>query len=157
MYPSRNRPLIPGYYRKRRRRVFTPDEDEALRKLVSELGENNWAEVAAKMEGRNVRQCRDRWREYIRPSLKHSEWTQQEDQIILEKYAELGARWSAIGAFLPDRAELQIKNRWRQLAKKVSSYPVACYPVQWYPVSFTWSNLRHKSSDKGFFLRNVGG
>ena len=129
MIPSRS---IPGYSRRRKRHVFTQEEDAKLRQLVDELGENNWQAVAQRMEGRNTRQCRDRWREYIRPNLVHSEWTEHEDQIILQKYAELGPRWSGIGAFLPERSEIQIKNRLRQLLYR---YPAPRYGVQWVPVA----------------------
>ena len=40
-------------------------------------------------------------------------WTEEEDQIILERVQQHGTKWAKIsGLYLPDRPENDIKNRW---------------------------------------------
>jgi hypothetical protein len=54
---------------------FTPHEDDILTCLVLRHGVSSWLTIAARMPGRNARQCRDRWNHYLaatcagRPSL----------------------------------------------------------------------------------------
>ena len=70
---------------RKRRQPFTPDEDQKLRTVVNTFGENDWHVICKFMNGRTARQCRDRWREYLMPSLKLTEWTPEEDMILIEK------------------------------------------------------------------------
>jgi hypothetical protein len=93
-------------------------EDEQLRELVTELGINNWAEVAARLGTRSARQCRERFRNYLSPNLRNGQWTEAEDQLLREKFLEYGAKWSLIVAFFPSRSEVNLKNRWTQLANR---------------------------------------
>jgi hypothetical protein len=48
------------------------------------------------MAGRTVRQCRERWKYYLEPSINKLEWTPQEDQLLMEKHHDLGPRWAQI-------------------------------------------------------------
>jgi hypothetical protein len=41
--------------------VFTPDEDGRLWELVAKYGENDWGQIAAKLQRRDRRQCREHW------------------------------------------------------------------------------------------------
>lgn len=100
---------------KKSRHIFTVAEDELLRRLVNEHGENNWGYIASLMKSRNARQCRERWRTYLRPSLNDGPWTQEEDEILLTKFMQYGTRWSLIGQFIPNRSDINIKNRWKAL------------------------------------------
>lgn len=45
-------------------------EDNQLRQLVFIFGTNNWKNLAKKKDGRNSRQCRERWQYYLNPYLK---------------------------------------------------------------------------------------
>ena len=48
--------------------LWTPEEDICLRQLVEEHGEQAWALVASRMpHERNNKQCRERWRNHLRP------------------------------------------------------------------------------------------
>ena len=45
-------------------------------------------------------------------------WTEEEDQIILERVQQHGTKWAKIsGLYLPDRPENDIKNRWHILIR----------------------------------------
>lgn len=104
-----------------RKHKFSKEDDETLKSLVKELGENSWRLVASRMPGRNPRQCRERWMNYANPDIKKRPWTPTEDALLQKKYEEMGPRWHPIAAFFPHRSCNQIKNRFstiqRHLAK----------------------------------------
>jgi hypothetical protein len=102
-------------------------EDILLRKLVSEIGENNWARIAAEMRNRNPRQCRERWFNYLSPNIRNVPWTDVEDALLVNKVKEYGQSWHRIAQFFPMRTDINIKNRYHVISKKrhhPSSQPV---------------------------------
>jgi hypothetical protein len=100
------------------RAKFTPAEDDQLRALVAAHGTNNWAAISEKMPGKNVRQCKERWTNYLAPVLNVSTWTCEEDFFLLQKYAEFGSKWVQIASFFPNRTDSMIKNRFNQLQRR---------------------------------------
>jgi hypothetical protein len=98
----------------RRRQKFSPDEDARLRELVGLFGSNNWERVASQLPGRNVRQCRERWKHYVSTSKPGCEWSPDEDRLLCDKMQELGPRWTTIARAFPGRSDVQIKSRWMQ-------------------------------------------
>ena len=104
---------------------FTPEEDAKLISLVGEYGENDWQSISSLMDGRNVRQCRERWRHYLSPEISKAPWSNQEDQLLAEKYAEYGPKWKLISEFFPKRTYISIKNRFllkQREMKKMSRF-----------------------------------
>ncbi|MDR1267301.1 MAG: hypothetical protein LBJ70_02860 [Holosporales bacterium] len=102
----------------RERRAFTSAEDAQIVSLVQELGENDWGRVAAGMGGnRNPRQCRERWRYYLKSGLCRSPLTWDELALLFQKVAELGPRWSRIARFFPGRSEIICKNAYRHACR----------------------------------------
>ena len=99
--------------------LWTPEEDTCLRALVQEHGEQAWALVASRMpHERNNKQCRERWRNHLRPACNKGPWTEEEDRLILERVQQHGTKWAKIsGLYLPDRPENDIKNRWHILIR----------------------------------------
>jgi hypothetical protein len=53
------------------RRVWTPEEDEAIRKLVEKYGTKTWSVIAEQIvkefgiDGRTGKQCRERWHNHL--------------------------------------------------------------------------------------------
>ena len=78
---------------------FTPNEDILLLNAVQSLGIGDWHVIASRVPGRNARQCRERWNNYVNPSLIRSPWTTEEDKFLLEKYQELGPHWRTIASY----------------------------------------------------------
>ena len=105
--------------RKRSNKKFSPEEDNKLRKLVTQYGENSWEEVASRMKGRNVRQCHDRWTYYLSPKVSQEPWTSEEDKKLIELTEEIGGKWVQISKHFKGRNDTQIKNRWNILKKKL--------------------------------------
>lgn len=99
---------------------FTEQEDNALSQLVEEFGSENWELIAQQMKGRNKRQCKERWMNYLCPSINMDPWSDAEDSLLLEKYAEYGARWVAISRFFTNRTDTMIKNRFQLLKRRES-------------------------------------
>jgi hypothetical protein len=99
--------------------LWTVQEDECLRRLVAEHGEQAWALVASRMpHERNRKQCGERWRNHLRPHCNKGPWTDAEDLRILEMVQQHGTKWAEISSLcLPDRPGNDIKNRWHILAR----------------------------------------
>lgn len=110
---------LPYEKHKEQRIIFTKAEDEKLIKLVERSGKRpNWKSISAIMKTRSPRQCRERYRNYLNPNIEHSEWTKEEDQIILNQYAILGNQWKKISESLPGRTGNSIRNRYHSLARQ---------------------------------------
>jgi hypothetical protein len=97
------------------RQRFSLLEDQQLATLVEQHGENDWAQIASFMPGRSARQCRERWQNYLAPSLDSLPWTPKEDDLLLQKFREFGHKWGKIAESFPARSYLNCKNRWRTL------------------------------------------
>ena len=104
---------------------FSSEEDNKLKYIVSIVGTKNWKLVALHMQTKNVRQCRDRWKNYLDPSLNNGLWTHDEDKIILNKFAQVGTHWHIIAQFLNGRSANSVRNRMKQL-KKIYRIQATC-------------------------------
>ena len=99
------------------RQKFTPEEDSHLLSLVQQFGTNNWKSVTMCMRGRTVRQCRERFKYYLEPTLNRNTWTRDEDQLLLTKFDEIGPKWSKIGVYFVNRSPIDLKNRFHLLQR----------------------------------------
>lgn len=97
---------------------FTPEDDERLKQLVLQFGTMEWRQISRLMGDRSARQCRDRWKNYLNPSVNNAPWTEYEDNLLDQKVAELGRKWSIIAKFFPGRTDINIKNRYASHAAK---------------------------------------
>jgi hypothetical protein len=105
---------------------FHPREDSILMATVRALGTANWSDVAATLPGRTARQCRERWNNYVNPNLKTDPWTSSEDELLLEKFEELGRKWQTIARFFARRGRNEVRNRLLALQhKKTRAMPSA--------------------------------
>lgn len=107
------------------RNKFTPEEDKKLVDLIKQHGDRSWNLVSKLMGTRNQRQCRERWKHYLSCDMKNSlkPWTKEEDEILINKYNELGAKWTKIARELPGRSDLQVKVRYmKHLRHKKNKY-----------------------------------
>jgi hypothetical protein len=95
-------------------RPFTTDEDKQLCTLVGQFPKQ-WDRIAEHLPGRKARQCRERWYNYLDPSINNALWTPAEDAVLLSRYKELGPQWASLERVLPGRPAAQIKNRWHML------------------------------------------
>lgn len=101
------------------RNKFTQEEDEKLRYLVNTIGTKNWKLISDQMPGRNQRQCSDRWKKYLSPNIVNGPWSEEEDELLMIKYEELGPCWKKIAAFFPTRSDINIKSRWHLKERRI--------------------------------------
>lgn len=104
---------------KRSKIMFTKEEDKKLIKAVRKFGEHDWKLISSFLENRTSRQCRERWKKFLCPSLNHSPWTKEEDEILLARYQEYGPKWSQISCFFQNRTDISIKTRFTVLSRKM--------------------------------------
>lgn len=109
------------------RQSWSEEETSALKEIILKNGPRHWSSISAylndKAHGghklRTGKQCRERWYGHLNPVISQSEWTYEEDLVLVQKQAILGNKWSGISKALPGRTENQIKNRWKRLEKYV--------------------------------------
>lgn len=99
------------------KRHFTEREDIKLSKLVQRIGTKDWKKISKQMKDRSARQCRDRWEKFLAPDLNRGPFNSEEDNIIIEKYNQLGPQWVKIASFLSQRSDVAVKARHKYLIR----------------------------------------
>jgi hypothetical protein len=115
---------------------WTTDEDKRLKDAVLTHGGKSWETIAALVPGRTKRQCCDRWRDILDPSIDRTtalvgKWTVGEDNKLKDSVLTLGNKnWAAIAALLPGRTKIKCCDRWRD-ALDPSIDPTTARVGQW--------------------------
>lgn len=63
-------------------------------RLVQELGEGSWSQIAAFFPGRIGKQCRERWNNQLRPDIRRDAWTHAEEELLVVAHKSVGNRYS---------------------------------------------------------------
>ena len=79
------------------RRAWTAEEDNAIVKLVDEIGTKRWSIIAERLAAmrlagtkRTGKQCRTRWLNHLDPTINKGPWTKEEERTIYEAQKKLG-------------------------------------------------------------------
>ncbi|CAM8985177.1 unnamed protein product [Rhodiola kirilowii] len=73
---------------------WTKQEDRLLQRLVANHGEK-WTEISQYVSGRDGRQCRERYNNYLRPNIKSTKeepWTEEEDGVAGTRSSKIWSR-----------------------------------------------------------------
>lgn len=97
---------------------WTQEEDSSLIDWVKKHGEKEWTKIASQLPGRIGKQCRERWFNCLKPNIKRSGWTEEEDNLIIELQSKYGNKWAQIAELIEGRTDNQVKNRWNSVLKK---------------------------------------
>uniref|UniRef100_A0A8C1W9A2 Small nuclear RNA activating complex, polypeptide 4 n=1 Tax=Cyprinus carpio TaxID=7962 RepID=A0A8C1W9A2_CYPCA len=99
-----------------RRREWTKEEDEILRKLVEKMRTGNfipYIQMSYFMEGRDGSQLAYRWTSVLNPSLKKGPWSKEEDQLLRNAVAKYGIKeWGKIRLEVPGRLDSACRDRY---------------------------------------------
>ena len=110
-----------------RKGFWNADEDALLVRLKHEADGAapegrvpSWSTIAKQITGRNTKQCRERWNNFLDPSLNMGPWSTEEDAILCEGFRRFGSYWSMIAKLLKGRTQTKIRDRWKFLSSTAS-------------------------------------
>merc|ERR1719487_540181 len=96
---------------------WSASEDEMLLHLVRETGKN-FSLIAARIPGRSIKQCRERFTRTLDPAINRAPFSPEEDAIIIREYGRCGSKWSMIAKLLNGRTGSSVKNRGNALLQR---------------------------------------
>lgn len=101
---------------------WTSDEDKMLINYVNYYGAHDFSECSKIIQGRNNKQCRERWFNVLNPKVIKGEWSLEEDYLIFRLYTKFGGKWiKFIPLFNGLRAENSIKNRFYSTIRRFNT------------------------------------
>ena len=109
---------IKNNYNSTFRNKFTQEEDNKLKYLVETLKIKKWSEISKHLPGRNTKQCRDRYSNYLSPNLTNQIWSNEEDQLLEKLVNQHGTKWVYLSQFFNGRSGNNLKNRWHKVLNK---------------------------------------
>lgn len=103
----------PRYHRAK----FTQQEDNKLIRLIELLGTGDWEAISLEMKNRTSRQCKDRWLNYLSPSLSSVPWTEDEDALLEKLHHKYGPRWTKISTYFKNRSPNGVRKQFQLIQK----------------------------------------
>jgi predicted RNA-binding protein len=82
--------------------LWSAEEDAIIKRCV-ESGVGKWSVIAEHVPGRNGKQCRERYENHLKPTVKKGGWSEEEETKLQELHDKFGNRWSLISKHLPGR------------------------------------------------------
>jgi hypothetical protein len=116
-----NEPFPPETsHRRITRQKFQCEEDELLLQIVEQMGTSDWSAISKHFPNRTIRQIRERWRHYLDPDIVVGNWTEAENQLLIQQVEEIGPRWSVIAKSFPGRTHVGLKNHYVTLKDRIA-------------------------------------
>lgn len=94
--------------------IWTPEEDELLKRLVMESESVSWCVLANFFPDKTAPQLAGRWDKVLNPCLIKGSWTREEDETIVEFVRIHGNReWAKLALLLQGRTGKQCRERFK--------------------------------------------
>lgn len=107
------------------KKYWTKAEDEKLKTLIESSGVSTWKEMEAFFPGRNFKQLKEHYENFLQPNLDKKQWTIEEDLQLIELINKEGQRWKYIQELMPHRSCSQLKNRFFGRIKRLNDKKIA--------------------------------
>lgn len=85
-----------------------------LKAAISKYGLNQWSRCASLLAKKTAKQCKQRWSEWLDPSIKKTEWSTEDDQKLLTMAKLLPTQWRTIAPIV-GRTATQCLERYQKL------------------------------------------
>ncbi|GLJ21741.1 hypothetical protein SUGI_0405460 [Cryptomeria japonica] len=103
-----------------RKGPWMAEEDDILVEYVRKYGPRDWSSIRTKgLLPRTGKSCRLRWVNKLKPDLKRSKFSLEEEKIVVEMQENLGNKWAKIASYLPGRTDNDVKNFWSTRQKRI--------------------------------------
>lgn len=100
---------------------WSNEENQLLTEWVNKNGPKNWKKCCNVIPGRTGKQCREHWNNYLNPEIIKSNWTTEEDLIIMNFYYKFKGSWKILINAFNGRTENSIKNRFFSELRKIAT------------------------------------
>ncbi len=107
------------------RQMWAHEEDKILLEIVNLHGKLKWSLVAEELKKRlpstskTGKQCRERYRNYLDPSISKKEWTKSDKIVFLLLHKEYGNHWGQIAKYYVGRSDISLKNLFYSYVRRV--------------------------------------
>lgn len=108
-----------------------------------------WPKIAKALPGRTGKQCRERYLNHLRPTLKLDEWTKEEDALIFRLHYMEGSKWASMSKVFKGRSDNNIKNRYHNVKRRFERRVQAIKSVA--DIEETASNLLQNKAVKRMY------
>ena len=101
-------------YNSSKKTIWTKEEDDLLRRMMSQTQTNSWSSIAKYFPNKTPSQISGRWSKVLNPCLVKGSWTREEDETILNFVEKNGSGdWAKLALLLPNRTGKQCRERFK--------------------------------------------
>ena len=100
------------------KKIWKKEEDETLIRLIELHGPNRWSFIAQGIDGRQGKQCRERWFNHLNPEISKEQWSEQEEWILCLLHKLYGNKWAVLTQLIKGRTDNSIKNHWNSIMRR---------------------------------------
>ena len=80
--------------------IWKNSEDEILKSAVMKYGLNQWSRISSLLVRKSAKECKARWYEWLDPSIKKTEWSRDEEELLLHLSKIFPTMWRTIAQFI---------------------------------------------------------